>query len=428
MNIFLKSLTLLSLLIFFSPQSSKAAEVTDPTAFSHVDIYHPFDKEIGEHFERILKKFNAVSPKFQVIAKSKNSSKDDSEAIIAQKDLAQESPLVWISSDKISEMSHQNNAYVPLAKLMNVKRGEFIPIIYQYASSPKAIAHDFQLISLPFACSTPILFFNKTAFEEAGLDPKLPPQTWEQLEQAITKLKKVGYTGLAITGGFLKLLENFSAVHNLPLVAKKETPSLKSIRTTLQTKPYQDYFKRLAQWNKEGLYVPFENDDQIYEDFTGGNIGIILADAHQQEMLIEKIKKGQDDGKSFKLGVGPYPYLRSLTSKPFAMPIQGDTLWITTGHEEDHQGIALFLNYLLSPEVQAEWHQRTGYLPMTLSAYRQTHNAKFYDTNPVHRISTQQIMNRQIGASQTSLQWYLNVDDQKSLTHILDGMLIGEGA
>src|SRR5699024_4515820 len=35
--------------------------------------------------------------------------------------------------------------------------------------------------SLPFQRSTIVLYYNKDAFEEAGLDPERPPETWDEL-------------------------------------------------------------------------------------------------------------------------------------------------------------------------------------------------------------------------------------------------------
>lgn len=41
---------------------------------------------------------------------------------------------------------------------------------------------DGELYSMPFNSSNPILYYNKDMFEEAGLDPELPPRTYEEVE------------------------------------------------------------------------------------------------------------------------------------------------------------------------------------------------------------------------------------------------------
>ncbi|RAZ69227.1 ABC transporter substrate-binding protein [Planococcus maitriensis] len=41
---------------------------------------------------------------------------------------------------------------------------------------------------IPFNTDTRVLFYNKDAFEEAGLDPEQPPTTWDELEEYAAKL------------------------------------------------------------------------------------------------------------------------------------------------------------------------------------------------------------------------------------------------
>jgi sn-glycerol 3-phosphate transport system substrate-binding protein len=43
---------------------------------------------------------------------------------------------------------------------------------------------------IPFQRSTPVLYWNKEAFAEAGLDPETPPATWEEMVEFGKKLVK----------------------------------------------------------------------------------------------------------------------------------------------------------------------------------------------------------------------------------------------
>jgi sn-glycerol 3-phosphate transport system substrate-binding protein len=44
--------------------------------------------------------------------------------------------------------------------------------------------------------------------------------------------------------------------------------------------------------------------------------------------------------------------------------------------------VAEFFTYLSSPKVQADWHQFTGYLPITKQAYKLTQQQGFYKMHP----------------------------------------------
>lgn len=47
---------------------------------------------------------------------------------------------------------------------------------------------DGKMYSMPFNSSTPVLIYNKDAFEDAGLDPEDPPRTFSEIQEAARKL------------------------------------------------------------------------------------------------------------------------------------------------------------------------------------------------------------------------------------------------
>ncbi len=49
---------------------------------------------------------------------------------------------------------------------------------------------------------------------------------------------------------------------------------------------------------------------------------------------------------------------------------------------EEYMGVAKFIEFLSSSAIQAKWHQDTGYLPITITAYEQTKAEGFYESNP----------------------------------------------
>lgn len=51
-----------------------------------------------------------------------------------------------------------------------------------------ATLYEDESYGIPFNTDTRVLFYNKDAFEEAGLDPEDPPETWEELEEYAAKL------------------------------------------------------------------------------------------------------------------------------------------------------------------------------------------------------------------------------------------------
>ncbi|KUK80150.1 MAG: Extracellular solute-binding protein family 1, partial [Petrotoga mobilis] len=60
---------------------------------------------------------------------------------------------------------------------------------------------DGKLYSMPFNSSTALLYYNKTLFEEAGLDPNRPPQTYEELLEYSRILTKKDSSGTTVQHG-----------------------------------------------------------------------------------------------------------------------------------------------------------------------------------------------------------------------------------
>ena len=68
------------------------------------------------------------------------------------------------------------------------------------------------------------------------------------------------------------------------------------------------------------------------------------------------------------------------------------TTYFAFGFAAPLAGAARFLAWLARPEVQAEWHQRTGYVPVTRAAYELTAQKGFYKENPGHEIAIRQLL------------------------------------
>jgi sn-glycerol 3-phosphate transport system substrate-binding protein len=60
--------------------------------------------------------------------------------------------------------------------------------------------------------------------------------------------------------------------------------------------------------------------------------------------------------------------------------------------KEEYKAVAKFLTFLSQPEIQAEFSQATGYLPITLAAYELTKKSGFYDKNPGTDVAVQQMI------------------------------------
>jgi sn-glycerol 3-phosphate transport system substrate-binding protein len=95
----------------------------------------------------------------------------------------------------------------------------------------------------------------------------------------------------------------------------------------------------------------------------------------------------------FDFGAAQLPYYDDVKGAPHHSLISGGGLWAMAGKSHaEYRAMARFLAWLARPEIQAEWHQRTGYVPVTRAAYELTAKAGFYKTNPGHEIAIKQLL------------------------------------
>jgi sn-glycerol 3-phosphate transport system substrate-binding protein len=95
----------------------------------------------------------------------------------------------------------------------------------------------------------------------------------------------------------------------------------------------------------------------------------------------------------FDFGAAQLPYYDDIRGAPHHSLIGGAGLWVLAGRKiTEYRGAAKFLAWLARPEVQAEWHQRTGYVPVIRAAYELTAQKGFYREHPGHEIAIRQLL------------------------------------
>lgn len=88
----------------------------------------------------------------------------------------------------------QNGLVIPLDDILE-DEDDFIPAALEY------VRWGGQTWAMPFRIEGHAVIYNRGHFEEAGLDPDSPPETWDELVEAATALTGGGRYGFAITGG-----------------------------------------------------------------------------------------------------------------------------------------------------------------------------------------------------------------------------------
>ena len=79
----------------------------------------------------------------------------------------------------------------------------------------------------------------------------------------------------------------------------------------------------------------------------------------------------------FEFGIRHLPYY-GATEAPQNTIIGGSSLWALSGKsKEENKATAAFLAFLSRTDIQAKWHQDTGYLGVTTAAAKATKKFRF---------------------------------------------------
>jgi multiple sugar transport system substrate-binding protein len=100
-------------------------------------------------------------------------------------------PDVVINDINTTALRGQKNQAMNLSEFLKEDdiSGRFYPELWD------ATLHEGESYGIPFNTDTRVLFYNKDAFKEAGLDPEKPPTTWAELEEYAAKLDKKSGNG-----------------------------------------------------------------------------------------------------------------------------------------------------------------------------------------------------------------------------------------
>ena len=226
-----------------------------------------------------------------------------------------------------------------------------------------------KLQSMPFNASTAILYYNKDAFKEAGLDPEKPPTTFSEVADYAKKLTKKDSSGATVRYGFGPpiygwLFEQLMAVSGSLYADNgngRDDRATKVVYNNAQGKAILD-------WWKAGI------DGGYFANPGIDNPGATAAfNAGKNAMYLESTAalRGTINAAKFAVGTGFYP-------KPDSKPadggniIGGASLYIMKSRPvEEQQAAWEFVKYAMTPAVQAQWQADTGYYPIRKASYNE---------------------------------------------------------
>ena len=201
---------------------------------------------------------------------------------------------------------------------------------------------------LPWTLSVPVLYYNKSVFDQLGASP---PTTWEEFEAVADKLTTRNTRGyIDVAGAFI--FETMVTTRGGQLLTEDSKPNFTSPEAI-------EALTQMQRMAKVRTSIPrgFGELDQALVDFarTKGLMAIASEAFFPQ---------GERFAVAFDVAAAPVP-----SSASRAVPLVGSQLVVLkNASEAQKQGAIAFWQYLMEPENIRRWVEASYFLPTRRSA------------------------------------------------------------
>jgi sn-glycerol 3-phosphate transport system substrate-binding protein len=374
---------------------------------------------LGEALNGLANKFNESQKEYKVNAIYKGSYPESMTAAIAAYRAKNPPHIVQVFEVGTATMMAAKGAIKPVYQLMKESGEKFdpkayLPTVTGYYSDTKG-----NMLSLPFNSSTALFYIDRNKFKAAGLPP-VPPKTWKELIAVAEKLKAAGQDCVYTTGWPSWVhIENFSAWHNVPIGTKQNGMAGFDTVFQINSPLHVKHVAMLGDMAKKGLFTYAGRTNQADGKFQAGECAMATISAGA---LAGTIKAGKTDWQLSFL-----PYHDDVKGAPQNSIIGGASLWVMSGRKAvEYKGVAKFFNFLSQPDIQMEWHTKTGYVPITKAAYELTRSSGFYDKNPGRDMAVLQLTHKAPTANSKGLRFGNFVQGREVIEEEMEAVFAGK--
>ncbi|WP_427185047.1 extracellular solute-binding protein [Bordetella bronchialis] len=344
-----------------------------------IQVWHTLTDANKAEFEKLVKQYNKEQNDVEVALRDFATPQALQQATVAAVSAKKAPNLVQLQDNHSPEVVAEYKSIKPLYELLAkypIKDATwFLPSTTSFTRDSKG-----RLLAFPYMAEIPVMFYNTALYKKAGLDPNKPARTWQDLQAELLKLRDTADVECpyASSDQVEVHLENLAPINNqlytsngngIEAVKGKPAPASLQFDTL-----YMRHVSLMATWKRSLLLTQHSNDDQPDVAFAKGQCGVLTSSSGALGRLMA--------AKGLNFGVAPLPYYEQVTKTPGKPFVSGAALWVMEGHPAaQDKATAEFLAWLSKPVVAAEWHQNTGYLPLTEAAFRAS-EVSFYNRLP----------------------------------------------
>ena len=314
-------------------------EITEPVEIS---FWHAMSGDLEKTLEKLTDKFMEANPNITVTLQNQSSYNDLQQKMTATLASPKDLPTLtqayphWMINAMQDELLVDLKPYI---ENETIGSENYNDILEGFRTSSEI---DGKIYGMPFNKSTEVIWYNKTLFDELGLEVPKTFEEFAQVAKTITEKKGIVGAGFdALNNFYTTYLKNKGVDFN----SETDVTSAESVEAA-------NYY---LDGIKEGYFRIAGTDMYLSGPFANETLGMYVGSNAGESF----VKQGVD-GK-FEIGVAPYPAESVMQ--------QGTDLYMFSNATAEQRTAAFeFLKFLTSTENQITWGVETGYIPATHAA------------------------------------------------------------
>lgn len=369
-----------------------------------LEFWYSWQDKVAENNQELTEKFNETVGKennIRITAEYQGSY-DELHTKLKSAFIANEQPAISVMEIASIKSFADAGMIEPLENyISDEKESHFLPGLMDNSYV------DGKLYGVPYLRSTPIFYYNKTLFDQAGITSA--PTNWEELASTSKQLESIGVKGF----GFLNDIWHFEAYtqgNGGNIVNADETEAIFN----------QEPAVEVVEFLKEGI------EKYNFKYYSGNN----ASDTRTTEIMNQKIGMWVNSTGSlnntldiakqngYEIGTAFIP-----CGKEYSVPTGGCNIVMTSKlTDEEKEAAALFINFMTEEEQVVYSHKKTGYLPTTISSTTHPEIEALYESTPQFKVAVDQLqyghgrpMNKAYGEAYNV---YINALDQIFTTDV----------
>lgn len=314
-------------------------EITEPVEIS---FWHAMSGDLEKTLENLTNKFMEANPNITVTLQNQSSYNDLQQKMTATLASPKDLPTLtqayphWMINAMQDELLVDLKPYIENETIGSENYNDMLE------GFKTASEIDGKIYGMPFNKSTEVIWYNKTLFDELGLEVPTTFEEFAQVAKTITEKKGIVGAGFdALNNFYTTYLKNKGVDFN----SETDVTSAESVEAA-------NYY---LDGIKEGYFRIAGTDMYLSGPFAAEQLGMYVGSNAGESF----VKQGVD-GK-FEIGVAPYPAESVMQ--------QGTDLYMFSNATAEQRTAAFeFLKFLTSTENQITWGVETGYIPATHAA------------------------------------------------------------